>query len=46
MVGMPIGPVELDIVSLQAKEASIETCFVTRTSTRAPWPLWAPKKTI
>ena len=27
LVGMPIKPVELDIVSLQAKEASIETVF-------------------
>src|SRR5260370_8000647 len=27
LVGMPIGPVALDIVSLQAKEASIETVF-------------------
>jgi len=27
LVGMPIGPVPLDIVSLQAKEASVETVF-------------------
>lgn len=27
LVGMPVRPVELDIVSLQAKEASIETVF-------------------
>ena len=27
MVGMPIGPVSLDIVAIQAKEAEIETVF-------------------
>lgn len=27
LVGMPIGPVPLDVVSLQAKEASVETVF-------------------
>ena len=46
LVGMPVGSVPIDIVSLAAKEASIETVFATLMFTREPWLSWHPKKSI